>query len=477
VITGSPIDRALRFLRARRLAVWLLLFVSGYSVLGTVVPQASREPDRAVAWARQYAAIEPLVGMLGLHSAFSAPIFLIAMGLLFLSTSACAWERARTSARMFARRPGLTHAEVKRLTERPQLRIPVQGLDASGAADALRAALRGLRLEARVGKRVAEAVGGRWGLAGSPLFHISLALLFLVIGLGQMTRAEGLIGVPVGYTIPDVRAAYGRYESGPLYPPLNSRLVFGATDFTLETPVDGVDRGASAVITLREGGTVTASQRVYPNNPLRYGTLLIHQSAFGLSVPFQVEDASGTVLAAAQPTVDFDATQPSGTTTAVLSMTTADRTEHVVAVTVIADTDAEGVLNRVPSRKRARITVTSAGAATADETLGAGQALTLPNGNLLRLKDVVYYVRLSVVDDWSVYPIYALFVLAGVGLTLAVFVPYRAVRALIVEAEGGLAVHVVTKHARRDPLFAESVDEALRKALGSPEPTPDPKES
>jgi cytochrome c biogenesis protein len=463
----SPIQRVVSLLRSRRLAIWLLLFVTGYSFIGTVVPQTAREPEKVAAWAQQYTALEPIVGMFGLHSAFTAPLFLVAMALLFLSTSACAWERVRSSARMLARRQGLADAEVKRLTAHPQVRVAAPGLDEAAAAEAVRAALRGLRLDVRKGKRAVEAIGGRWGLAGSPIFHISLAGLFLVIGLGQMTRAEGLVGVPVGYPVADVKESYGRYEAGPWYPGGASGLVFGTSEFQLETVIDGVDRGPSAVVTLTRGGLTVASQRVYPNNPLRLGTLMIHQNEYGLSAPIEIEDAAGKVLASAQPVVDFDPKQPSGTTIAELRMTTAEGGDHVVEVTVLADGDADSISRTVPKEKRARVKVTSIGAATIDETLDAGQSLTLPDGKVVRLRDVVYYARLSVVDDWSVYPIYALFVLAGVGLSLAVFVPYRAVRVLLVEGEGGLAVHVVTKHARRDPLFAESVEEALREALGA----------
>jgi cytochrome c biogenesis protein ResB len=467
VTVASPVSRVLSFLRSRRLAIGLLLFVTGYSFVGTIVPQMAREPEKVAAWATKYAAIEPVVGMLGLHSAFSAPVFLAAMGLLFLSTSACAWERTRTSARMLARRRGLSESDVRRLSDHPQLRVPAPGLDAQAAGDAVRSALVRLRLDVRAGKRASEAIGGRWGLAGSPLFHISLAALFLVIGLGQLTRAEGLIGIPVGYPVPDAVESYGRWEAGPLYAGVASGLAFGASDFQLETVIDGVDRGASAVIMLSDSSQVLRSQRVYPNNPLRFGSMMVHQNDYGLAVPIEIEDATGTVLAEAQPLVDFAEDQPSGTTTSELRMTTPAGGDHVVEVTVPADRGPDGVYRDLPKDRRARVKVTTLGAATIDETLDPGQSVTLPDGNLLRLKDVVYYTRLSVVDDWSVYPIYGLFVLAGAGVTLAVFVPYRVVRVLLVEAEGGLAVHVVTRHARRDPLFAESVEEALREALGA----------
>jgi hypothetical protein len=72
-----------------------------------------------------------------------------------------------------------------------------------------------------------------------------------------------------------------------------------------------------------------------------------------------------------------------------------------------------------------------------------------------------------VVDDWSVYLIYGLFVIAGVGLSLAVFTPYRVVRLLLVEGPDGLFLHADARHARRDPLFTEKVEQTLREAIES----------
>jgi len=126
------------------------------------------------------------------------------------------------------------------------------------------------------------------------------------------------------------------------------------------------------------------------------------------------------------------------------------------------------VLRRMPKAKKATIVVTGPASYREQATLAKGDALVLPGGQLLRLVDIVYYARLSVVDDWSIYPIYALFVIAGAALSLAVFTPYRVVRLLLVETPDGLVLHAQARHARRDPLFAEHVEGALRAALGVP---------
>lgn len=465
----SAAARAVAFLRSRRLAVGLLLYVTAFSAIGTIVPQAAREPEKVAGWAARYPGIEPLVRALGLHDAFTAPIFLVPLAVLFLSTVACAWERTRAAARALRPSPGLTEADVARLTDRPHARIAAPtGLDGPAALAAARVGLERIGLRCRLGTRTGEAVGGRWGLLGSPLFHWSLAALFLVIGLGQLTRAEGMIGVPIGYSVPDVAASYGRWTPGPLYGERSSGLAFSASDFTLETPIDGIDRGPSAVITLRRGDTVVASQRVYPNNPLRHGTLMVHQNNYGLAVALEATGPDGRVAASARSLVDFDPARPSGTTPADLEMTTASGARYEVEVTVPADRRGGEVVAALPGRAVAALRISTAGTATVEATLTPGASVRLADGSRIHLVSVGYYTRLSVVDDWTVYPIYALFTIAAAGLCLAVFAPHRVVRLLAIEGAEGTMVHLVARHSRRDPLFAENVESAVRGALQGP---------
>jgi cytochrome c biogenesis protein ResB len=483
-VSGVPvIGRIARFLRSRRLVVWLLVGVTGWSVVGTLVPQASRDAAGVARWTASYPAAVPFLQALGLFDAFGSPTFLVAMALLFACTVACAWERTSVSWREFRGRRGLTEAQIARLAERAPIRVAAGGVPegtAVGPADPVaviarvRSALATLRLRTRAGARAGEAVGGRFGLLGSPVFHWSLAALCLAIALGWLVRAEGMIGVPVGYTVDDTPEAYGRYAAGPLHPGTPSGVVFSASDFQLETVVGGVDHGASAVVTLGRGGTVVSRQRVYPNNPLRFGAVLIHQNEFGLASALRVEDASGAVAAAAEQLADFDPATASGTTTARLAATAADGTEFTIESTVIADRTSEGVQLRMPAEKRVAVSIVSGGTSTPTETLAPGQTMALPGGNVLRLVDVVYYARLSVVDDPSVYPIYAIFVIAAVGLSLAIFTPYRSVRFLLVEEGGRIIVHAEARHARKDPLFAERVEAALREGLGVADATAAP---
>jgi hypothetical protein len=95
-----------------------------------------------------------------------------------------------------------------------------------------------------------------------------------------------------------------------------------------------------------------------------------------------------------------------------------------------------------------------------------GEQVAIPGGLTLTVVQLTKYARLSVVNDWSVYYIYALFVFAVIGLALAVFAPLRGARVLLVTDDQGARLHVAVRHGRGDPHFPARVEAALRQAFG-----------
>ncbi|MDH4140015.1 MAG: cytochrome c biogenesis protein ResB [Coriobacteriia bacterium] len=420
----------LRTLRSRRLAVWLLVGLAAWSVLGT-----------------------------GLKGLFGSPLFVVLVGILLASTTLCAWERTRGSWREYRRIGVVSESRLKLLLERPAASIPV-GKE-TALAEAARA-LRAKRLGVRQDANLVVATGGRWGLFGSPLFHWSLALLIAVVALGQLTRAEGFIGIPEGETRIDEADSYRGLEEGSMYPS-HSGLEIGVEDLQVGYVVDGIDRGAAPIVTLARDGQVVAEQRVYPNNPLRYGRLLIHMQAYGFAPVLALQDPDGTEVGRETFLVDFDDSAPGGLTAVDFELV-----------------DAEGMADRywgrltlsLPedggSRGRAVFELHEYDTVVATQEVQAGESIDLPAGGRLVLASVGRYARLSIVDDWSVPFLYSLLALALIGVALATFSPYRKVWAMLVEeGDGGVRLNISAKHWRGSPTFAESIIAAVEAAVGS----------
>ncbi len=448
----------LRHLRSRRLAIWLILGIGVWSAIATTIPQVARDSAEATAFEARYGPFAALARAVGLDHAYTAPVFLTAVVLLAVATLLCAWERTMWTRRRLRQTRVVSDGVIARLREKPAIIVDVP-LGSPSPLEQAAGALGALRLKVTTDSNLVTAEGGRWGLLGSPVFHWSLGLLIVVVGLGTLMRAEGSIGIPVGESRIDTAESYGALDEGSLYRG-HSGLRIEATDFLLNY-MDGTrHRGPSPVLTLYDGETVLKRQRVYPNNPLRYGSLLIHMGAHGVSPEISLETPSGEEILSARPLVDFDETSPTGTSPSGFFLID-DATGTESGVRVEVDLPAQGKTNELAT---VSLYVEPGGwlESTGATGLTRGGTLELSNGAVLRVQNLDYYVRISVADDWSVPYIYALLVIGTIGLSVAVVLPHRAVRLLLVEDGDGRRLHVHTSHSRGDPTFGERVERALK---------------
>lgn len=423
-------SKAWQLLRSRKLAVWTIAIFSAYAAASTVFSADRTTPYRS-------------------------PLFLAIAALLTVSTGVCAWDRTRSALSSARMRPA-SEAALARVRETPSIVIAVgaRGNVLESAGHALKAL--GMRV-LRTGDSI-EARGGMMGALGSSLFHWSLALLFVVIALGQLTRAEGVMGVVAGSSKPDTAGSYGVLEAGPLAGPLTGRVI-AVPSIEANFTANGVEQGVTPFVEIRsaDGSTILASGRAYPNHPVRYRSMLVHLDDDGLAAVVEVTSAEGS--SRQEVLLDYNE----------------DRTAVEPAVFVIEGPASEALatVRLAPAEPgpagTPRVRVQAApgesppGAAMAvDEVIDEGAEVGLPAGLGLRVVQLTKYARLSVVNDWSVYWIYSLFVFGVVGLTLAIFVPLRRTRVVLVGDDGHARLHVAVHHSRGDPYFAARVEAALR---------------
>ncbi|MHB1016434.1 MAG: cytochrome c biogenesis protein ResB [Coriobacteriia bacterium] len=429
-------SRIWRFLRSRTLALWTIVAFSVYSAVATTLSDGD--------WSVPY----------------THPIFVAIAALLAASTAACAWERTRAAIRNLRPPAAPSSAALEQLRTRPRFTVPV-----ASSGDALakaESALRSLRLRVTRSGDVLEARGGLFGALGSSVFHWSLVLLFVVIVLGQITRAEGLMGVVSGYSKPDSPESYGHLEAGSLAGDLSGRII-AVPRMEDEFTANGVEQGVTPYVEIRSAdGGVLASGHAYANHPIRYRSMLVHNNDNGLAAIATVS-AQGEVFQQ-EVLLDYTADR-SGVAPSGFEVVGPDGQPLAVAVFDVPE-DGTSTLESPAVRVRAGGAGWSPDApAEVDSVLRVGESVTLPGEVALTIADLTKYARLSVVDDWSVYYIYTLFVLGMLGLTFALFTPYRAVRATVVIGDGAAHLAVTARHGRGDPHFPGKVVSALRDAL------------
>jgi hypothetical protein len=469
VKTDGPLARVWRVLRSRRLAVSLIAFLAAYSIVVTLVPRGAPTSPAVRAWASANPALEAVVGPLGLHRAYASPLFLAFALLLVACTSACSIERTQRALKISGGMRESAENALEHLRTRPQAVVAVvPGIDPQkGLAEAATGIAR-LGLQVRPGPEAVEALSGRWGIFGSPVFHWSIVALMVVAAAGQATRAEGFVGIPMGDRVPDVRGSYLQITEGPLFGSRFTGVEFVASDLLRNYTAGGVEFGPSPVITAYSGGTEVASGRVYPNSPLRVGALMVHMADFGPAAVVALESYGGAEVGRDVFMLDRSTETSSGTGPRSFSFAGAAGVAPFEAriQVVIGRSPAGAPPGAGVGRAVVETATAGSGAFGPPVTLAVGEFLPLPGGGRLRLADVKDWVRVSVANDWSVTPLYVLFCIAIAALAVAVLVPARRVALMLVKTKAGWSLHADTWHSRKDPMFRTRVAQVLREAAG-----------
>ncbi|HZL04185.1 MAG TPA: cytochrome c biogenesis protein ResB, partial [Coriobacteriia bacterium] len=172
---GRAWRRVLRLLGSPRLALILIGFVGIWSLVATAVPQGPSSMPAVAAWTAQNAFLATLARAIGLHEAFSAPVFIAAAILLALSTAVCSWNRtkvARARSRLLRVAAGSTCESV---AAKHDFEVACdRSLSESDVLARASESLEELGITTRRRNGVLVAVSPPWSVWGSPLFHWAL---------------------------------------------------------------------------------------------------------------------------------------------------------------------------------------------------------------------------------------------------------------------------------------------------------------
>lgn len=457
------VSRVLRALRSRRLAVGLLAGFGVWSWLATIVPRGSagRVSDGSPA----SVVLGSAAAFLGLREPFVAPIFIAIVGLLWLSTIACAWERTSWAAKRWSRRDRVPDALKRRLRMTPDLRMRLR-CDVASANDHVTKGLRRLGLRVRVVDSIVEGRKGTWAIWASPVFHWGLVLLIAVVVAGRLTRADMTFDLPMGETTAVRIADASKRSAGPLYPGGPTDLALVARDLQLHYTTARIDRGPTAEIALSRGTELLVRQSVYPNNPLRYGTLLVHRGKHGLAAFMSHETSAGVEQGRTRIDFTFDFTGKNATgisSQELLFPALREGLGATVTVTVPLDRRSGRPLLRLPAVPRARVLFGSGASsmATATAELLPGDSVILADGSALRLVRLDYYVQAYVADDWSVPWLYAFAIISCAAVSCSILVRTESAWVVLSEDGDGVELSVVTRSRHRDALLLERVKRVI----------------
>lgn len=459
---------AIGFLGSAKLAAWLLGFVGVWSMVATFVAQGDVSDPAVATWVSANPLFEPIVQPLGLHQAFTAPLFIVCAVVLGVSTALCAWRRTKVAVRK-ARTLRAASEPGGSLLGRHDFELTCgAGIGPDEILPAASDTLRRLGVKTRLRDGRLIAVSSPWSVWGSPVFHWALVALIAVFLVSALQRSEGIMGVAVGETKVDAPASYGVLQVGPLHSwgaqPRSIRVDAFEPDYS----TGGVERGPTPTVSvLDSSGRVLKTQRVYPNMPLEIGSLTIHPSEYGLAVTLAALTAADVETSRFVALVDFAPSAPDGTAPVrPFQISDSTGTSRLTGVVTVPLDRVDGGF-ALPQERKAHVVLSSPdGSPAIDSSVSQGDIVTLPWGDRLKVASVGYYVRLSVVDDWSIPALYAALALAFIGLTATLVSRQQIVVVSVAEGPDGPRL-VARLHLSRNAATNRSeIEGALTQVLG-----------
>jgi cytochrome c biogenesis protein len=280
-----------RQLTSMRTALILLLLLAVAAIPGSLFPQRSQNPIQV----KQFFAENPETAIwldrLSLFNVFSSPWFSAIYLLLFISLIGCVLPRSIEHLKAIGAKPPLT----PKYLDRMEFYTEIKKID----LDKVEKFLRKKHFRIRRDENSISAEKGYARETGNLLFHLSLVLILLAVGIGSLLGSRGdaivnvgdrFINTPTSYDI----LSFGKYQAEDSLPPFSLTV----TDFKAE--YDPVTNAAIdyelTVLTANPAGSKEIKKTIKVNQPLAYGSTKIYLQANGYSPIVIVRDKSGKII-------------------------------------------------------------------------------------------------------------------------------------------------------------------------------------
>ena len=280
-----------RQLTSMRIALILLLLLAVAAIPGSLFPQRSQNPVQV----RQYFIDNPQTAIwldrFSMFEVFSSPWFSAIYLLLFISLIGCVLPRSIEHLKAIGAKPPLTPKYLDRMefyTEMKKIEL-----------DEVEKYLKKKHFRIRRDENSISAEKGYARESGNLLFHLSLVLILIAVGVGSLLGSRGdaivnvgdrFINTPTSYDI----LGFGKYQAEDSLPPFSLTV----KDFKAE--YDPVTNAAIdyelTVLTANPAGSNETTRIIKVNQPLTYGSTKIYLQANGYAPSVVVKDKTVKVI-------------------------------------------------------------------------------------------------------------------------------------------------------------------------------------
>ena len=280
-----------RQLTSMRIALILLLLLAVAAIPGSLFPQRNQNPLQVRQYFIDNPATAPWLDRFSLFEVYSSPWFSAIYLLLFISLIGCVLPRSLEHLKAIGPQPTIT----PKYLDRMEHFIEIKETD----LDQVEAYLRKKRFRIRRDTNSISAEKGYARESGNLLFHLSLVLVLIAIGVGSLFGSKGdaivnvgdrFINTPTSYDI----LGFGKYQAEDSLPPFSLKV----EDFKAEydpvtnSPIDYTLK----VRTANPASSPETTRVIKVNQPLAYGSTKIYLQANGYSPIVIVKDKTGKVI-------------------------------------------------------------------------------------------------------------------------------------------------------------------------------------
>ena len=280
-----------RQLTSMRTALILLLLLGIAAIPGSIFPQRTQNPLQVKQYFIDNPSLAPWLDRFSFFEVYSSPWFSAVYLLLFISLIGCVLPRSIEHAKAIGAKPPLTPKYLDRLDHFTE----IKKIDLDLADKYLKS--KGFRI-----RRETNSISAEKGYAresGNLLFHLSLVLVLIGVGIGSLLGSRGdailnvgdrFINTPTSYDI----LGFGKFQAEDSLSPFSITVKdFQAQyDSVTNAPIDYT----LTVSTANPVGSAEDTKIIKVNKPLAYGNTKIYLQANGYSPSVIIKDKQGKVV-------------------------------------------------------------------------------------------------------------------------------------------------------------------------------------
>ena len=280
-----------RQLTSMRTALILLLLLGVAAIPGSLFPQRTQNPMQVRQYFLDNPSLAPWLDRLKLFEVFSSPWFSAIYLLLFISLIGCVLPRSIDHAKNIFAQPPLT----PKFLDRMEHFIEIKKVD----LDLVEKYLRKKHYRIRREDNSISAEKGYLREYGNLLFHLSLVMILIAVGIGSLLGMRGDSILNVGERFVNTPTSYdslgfGKYQSESTLKPFSITVNdFQAKyDPATNAPLDYILN----VTVANPYGTAERNEVIKVNQPLSIGSTNVYLQANGYAPTVIVRDKSGKLI-------------------------------------------------------------------------------------------------------------------------------------------------------------------------------------